>query len=154
MNDVNDFWRKCSSCKHPILYGAKYQSCSVSTCKKYVYCSVSCWNVHVPVMNHKNAWAEEETAPKASSGENVNRQTRRIIVNKKSSTKKSSGDIPHEVLVVASKLKSYIKAKADMNTSANVMDRFSDIIRSYCDEAIEKATLEGRKTIMDRDFNK
>jgi histone H3/H4 len=57
-----------------------------------------------------------------------------------------------EVLVVASKLKNYIREKSGMNTSAAVLDRVSDQIRSLCDQAIDRAKAEGRKTVMDRDF--
>lgn len=58
-----------------------------------------------------------------------------------------------EVLIVVSKLKNYIKAEAEMNTSGNVADALSDIIRKLCDQAIEAARSEGRKTVMDRDFS-
>ena len=58
-----------------------------------------------------------------------------------------------DVLVVVSKLKNYIRSKADMNTSGNVTATLSDIIRRKCDEAIEKAKQDGRKTVMDRDFS-
>jgi histone H3/H4 len=64
----------------------------------------------------------------------------------------SDQNVPHEVLVVASKLKNYIRARSGMNTSANVMEALSDRIRSMCDEAIEKARSDGRKTVKDRDF--
>lgn len=57
-----------------------------------------------------------------------------------------------EVLVVASKLKNYIRAKSGMNTSAAVMEALSSKVRALCDQAIEKAKSEGRKTVMDRDF--
>ncbi len=57
-----------------------------------------------------------------------------------------------EVLVVASKLKNYIRAKSGMNTSSAVMGALSDKIRMLCDQAIESAKREGRKTVMDRDF--
>lgn len=57
-----------------------------------------------------------------------------------------------EVLVVASKLKNYIRDKSGMNTSAAVMSVLSDRIRQLCDQAIESAKSEGRKTVMDRDF--
>ncbi|MCM2277490.1 MAG: hypothetical protein NDJ89_05390 [Oligoflexia bacterium] len=57
-----------------------------------------------------------------------------------------------EVLVVASKLKNYIRTKSGMNTSAAVMEALSGKIRELCDQAIEKAKSEGRKTVMDRDF--
>lgn len=58
----------------------------------------------------------------------------------------------NEVLVVASKLKNYIRDKADMNTSANVMPALSARIRELCDQAVENARKDGRKTVMDRDF--
>ncbi len=57
-----------------------------------------------------------------------------------------------EVLVVASKLKNYIRTKSAMNTSSAVMGALSDKIRQLCDQAIERAKSEGRKTVMDRDF--
>lgn len=57
-----------------------------------------------------------------------------------------------EVLVVASKLKNYIRDKSGMNTSAAVMQALSGKIRQLCDQAIENAKREGRKTVMDRDF--
>jgi histone H3/H4 len=57
-----------------------------------------------------------------------------------------------EILVVVSKLKSYIKSAGDMNTAGNVAPRLSDIIRGLCDEAIQRAKSDGRKTVMDRDF--
>lgn len=57
-----------------------------------------------------------------------------------------------EVLVVASKLKNYIRSKAEMNTSASVMAVISDRIRELCDQAIENARNDKRKTVKDRDF--
>lgn len=59
-----------------------------------------------------------------------------------------------EVLVIASKLKNYIRDKSDgMNTSANVLTALSDKIRQMCDQAIENARADGRKTVKDRDFS-
>jgi histone H3/H4 len=57
-----------------------------------------------------------------------------------------------EVLVVASKIKNYIKSNSGMNTSAAVMDVLSSKIRQMCDQAIANAKNDGRKTVMDRDF--
>jgi histone H3/H4 len=57
-----------------------------------------------------------------------------------------------ESLVVASKLKTYIREKSGMNTSSAVIDAISDKIRHLCDTAIEAAKKDGRKTVMDRDF--
>jgi hypothetical protein len=74
-----DFWRRCNSCKKPIGYSDNYYVCNVSTCNRkrtgLVFCEVSCWDAHVPMMNHRESWAEERTAPtlvewtKALSGE-------------------------------------------------------------------------------------
>ena len=58
-----------------------------------------------------------------------------------------------EVLVVASKVKTYIKTQGDMKTSASVLSALSDKIRSMCDGAIESARSDGRKTVLDRDFS-
>ncbi len=57
-----------------------------------------------------------------------------------------------EILVVASKLKKHIRSTAGMSTAANVAPALSDIIRSLCVQAIEKAKADRRKTVMDRDF--
>ena len=62
-----DFWRRCSSCKTPIKYSAAYYVCSVSTCNRkrigYVFCSVHCWERHLPGARHKDAAAIEAKAP-------------------------------------------------------------------------------------------
>jgi len=59
----------------------------------------------------------------------------------------------NEVLVVASKIKTYIKSSEDMKTSAGVLDVLSDRLRAMCDQAIESARSDGRKTVLDRDFS-
>jgi histone H3/H4 len=59
----------------------------------------------------------------------------------------------NEVLVVASKVKNYIKDRGDMKTSGNVLQVLSDRIRSMCDDAIQSARNDGRKTVLDRDFS-
>lgn len=57
-----------------------------------------------------------------------------------------------QILVVASKVKAYIKEKSGMNTSATVMEALSKVIERECDKAIENAKDEKRKTVMDRDI--
>lgn len=144
MDENKSYWRRCGSCKKEINYGAIYQVCNVSSCKKLVFCSVDCWDLHNPVMNHKSSWAEEQRAPKKDDEEGP----KRILVTSKTL-------VPHEVadiLIVASKLKQYVKDKHDMNTSANVMEILSHHVRRLTDRATEKARSEGRKTLMDRDF--
>lgn len=81
-----DHWRKCNSCKKPIGYSGKYYVCNVSTCNRkrtgLVFCDVSCWDAHVPMMNHRESWAEERKAPtlaewtKTLSGEDKPKRTR------------------------------------------------------------------------------
>ena len=61
-------------------------------------------------------------------------------------------DEKKDVLVVASKVKAYIRDKSTMNTSAAVMEVLTGKVRELCDQAVAKAQAEGRKTVMDRDF--
>ena len=56
-----------------------------------------------------------------------------------------------EVLVVASKIKKYIRDSGDMKTSGNVLTALSGRLRSMCDQAIQNARSDGRKTVLDRD---
>lgn len=64
----------------------------------------------------------------------------------------TDGSTQKEVLVVVSKLKNYIRDASGMNTSGAVADVLSDIVRKLCNDAIESAKNDGRKTVMDRDF--
>ena len=77
---------------------------------------------------------------------------RRILVGSNAKTNINSEAFNKDVLIVASKLKKYIKDKHGLNTSANVMEALSNIVRVQCDRAVENAMREGRKTLMDRDF--
>ena len=58
-----------------------------------------------------------------------------------------------DVLVVVSKLKTFIRNSSGMNTSGNVAPVISQIVKGLCNQAIEKAKADGRKTVMDRDFS-
>lgn len=58
-----------------------------------------------------------------------------------------------ETLVVASKVKNYIKSVSEMKCSAKVIDHLSDKIREMCDAAIESAKNDKRKTVLDKDFS-
>jgi histone H3/H4 len=58
-----------------------------------------------------------------------------------------------QILVVASKVKTYIKEKSGMNTSATIMEALSKVVERECDKAIEHAKNEKRKTVMERDFS-
>lgn len=58
----------------------------------------------------------------------------------------------NEVLIVASKVKSYIKSTAGFNTSATAVDALSNKVKEVCDTAIEAARKDRRKTVKDRDI--
>ncbi len=152
-------WRKCSSCKKPIGFNTKYYVCSVSTCNGertgYVFCSVSCFEVHLPGARHKDAAAIESRSP-ASGGERA--PSRKIIASSGAPSATNFGggtntQVQREVLIVASRLKDYITARSEMNTSAGVMDVLSDHVRVLADRAIDNARADGRKTVLDRDFS-
>ena len=56
----------CSMCRTEIVVGAKLFRCSVSTCNsgrvKLVFCSVGCWDAHLPTARHRSAGAIDEVA--------------------------------------------------------------------------------------------
>lgn len=151
---LENSWRACGSCKKPIQLGARYYQCGIATCKKTAYCSMPCFDDHLPVFRHKDAWAEEKTAPKVKEAETASPTVSRLATAHLTQGAKTTAptDTPHDILIVASKLKDYVRAKSGLNTSANVLERLSDMIRLQCDKAIERAEKDNRKTVMDRDF--
>lgn len=161
-------WKRCSVCKRDLGFEAEFYECSVSTCTSGrhhpVFCSVSCWDQHVPVMRHRDAWAEQKRSPTraaweaeeahASGAASAAAPHRRIVVDPRAGAPAPSptAQAEAEVLIVASKLKAYIRARSGMNTSETVLDELSAIVRRLADGAIEQARLDGRRTVMDRDF--
>lgn len=61
--------------------------------------------------------------------------------------------VSDEILVVVSRFKSYVRERFDMKTSDTVMEALSDHLRGICHRAVDNAKTDGRKTIMDRDFD-
>lgn len=203
MSEEGQVWRHCSICKADIGFEQTYFVCSVSTCNRkrnpLYFCSLACWEAHLPMMRHRDAWAEQVTAPsaaewarqQAAGGDDddlgdeeepapsrrapafsetdmdettgvrriseeareayhASKGTRRVVVQ---SDEAPANELPRDILIVASKLKKYIKARSGMNTSDGVMSVLSDYVRKICNEAIRNAAREGRKTVMDRDFD-
>jgi len=187
----SEIWKRCSSCKQPIAFKAQYYVCSVSTCTRkrtgYSFCSVDCWETHLPMMRHREAWAVEEQAPtreqwareQADDGDDAPRSRgdapkpaerpapapapavlrreggggdggRRIAVP--AAPAPAAASVPKEVLVIASRMKDYIRGRYGMNTSDGVLDPLSDEVRRLCDRAVQVAREDGRKTVLDRDF--
>ena len=154
-------WRRCNACKNPITLGSMYWVCNVSTCNRkrtgLAFCSVSCWDVHLPSANHREAWAVEKTAPlslgeetRPANSEQPKRGQKRIV--RTESSGKAASEVPAEVLIVASRLKEYIRARSGFNTSDRVLSPLSELVRRVCDEAIRNAARAGRTTVLDRDI--
>jgi histone H3/H4 len=177
------YWRKCSSCKLDIGYRKTYYKCNVSTCNRnrtgLVFCSVPCFECHLPSARHRDAYAIEEKSPSfeqwkqelesedsapssapavakaPAPATNPNVANPRVFLvpkNPQGLTVKKVRET--EVLVVASKVKDYIRRNSEMNTSGEVLQALSDQIRSLCDKAMDSARADGRKTVMERDFKK
>ena len=154
---ADNTWRRCSACKKPIALEGTYWICNVSTCNRkrtgLAFCTVSCWEVHLPGANHRESWALERTAPatREEVAGDAPRPTRRRIATPPS-TRSGSTDPPEEGLIVASRLKDYVRARAGFNCSERVLEPLSILVRRACDEAIKNARREGRKTLLDRDI--
>lgn len=169
-------WKRCGVCKRDLGFDKAYYECSVSTCTSgrnhVVFCSVDCWNEHVPSMRHRDAWAIQKRSPTRGQWEHEQSElaraaaaekkpegetkpTRRIVAPPRSEPAPSAEphkDVSSEILVVASKVKAYVRARSGMNTSDAVMEKLSDTLREVLDRAIDHARFAGRKTVMDRDF--
>ena len=159
-------WNVCSTCKKPIGFGQTYYLCNVSTCNRkrtgFYFCAVACWDAHVPMMRHRDAWAEQNVAPSRIQWEQAQQaeQDKAVAAQARAESLRAAApigpahteDLPRDVLIVVSKLKNYIKQHSNMNTSESVTEVLSDHIRDICAQAIANAAEEGRKTVMDRDF--
>jgi hypothetical protein len=160
-------WRPCSSCKGDIDFEEVYYVCDVPTCNRgstdLRFCSVECWDVHVPVMRHRNPGAVEKRAPSQTEWERQNPKTSpppsrpstaagQVDEATGGAAELNDEGLPRDVLVVVSKLKAYVRARSGMNTSDGVMEILSDRLRALCDEGIRNAARAGRKTVLDRDL--
>ena len=58
-----------------------------------------------------------------------------------------------EILVVASKVKSFIKENGECNTSGETIEAISKIVEKVLTSAIQSAKAQGRKTVMARDVS-
>lgn len=155
--DAN-FWKKCSTCKKPIGFGARYYVCSVSTCNGertgYVFCSISCFDAHLPGARHRQAGAIEKMSPKSATETSSRTLIKPApVAGASTSTFSGAKPVPKDVLIIASRLKEYVTARSDFNTSASVMDVLSEYVRVVTDRAIDNARADGRKTVLDRDFD-
>lgn len=161
------YWKHCSTCKKEIPFRARYHACNVSTCNRghtaLAFCSVECWDSHVPLLRHRDAWAVEQTAPSREEWQREQAEEQAAAERREARAAapppearplppRNDAELPRDVLIVVSKLKAYVRARSGMNTSDAVIDVLSDKVRELCDRALEKAAQAGRKTLLDRDF--
>ena len=174
MTDSAREWRKCSACRKTIDFGATCYNCSVSTCQRtrtsVVFCSVQCWQAHDASVRHRDAWAEEASAPskvewletqREAEASSAPKPGRRVVdtaprqASPGPPTRSAEGSEQEtDVLVVVSKLKKYIRGRSGMNTSDGVVRVLSDHLRDLSTAAIRVAASDERRTVMDRDFAK
>lgn len=161
-------WKVCSICKKELAFESQYYVCSVSTCQRkrtgLFFCSLPCFEAHLPMMRHRDAWAEQTKAPTKSQAEAEaaaeeaekqeppraeNQEKRRIVVPAAVAASQLDTD---DVLVVVSKLKKFIRDQSGMNTSDSVTNVLSRHLRELSIKALRVAAADERKTVMDRDF--
>lgn len=182
MESQRAYWRLCSSCKKELPFESTYYACSVSTCNRkrmaLTFCSLPCFEAHVPTVRHREAWAEQQRAPtlleferevaeeeapepttpsphSAASPRPSAAGTRRVVssvVRGETDSALQQQGVPRDILIVVSKLKAYVRARSGMNTSDGAMEVLSDLVRELCDGAIGRAASDGRKTVLPRDF--
>src|SRR5687767_7267264 len=123
---MSDVWMVCSACRKEIHFGKVYWVCSVSTCNRnrtrLVFCSVACWDSHVAILRHRDAWAVEERAPSRAEWEArepdeapdaapASTAPRRVVAPPpapspaSSSNPALSSNVERDILIVMSKMK-------------------------------------------------
>jgi histone H3/H4 len=170
-------------CKVGIGFESEYFTCSVSTCNRkrtgLFFCSLACFEAHLPTARHRDAWAESQRSPsiaaaqaerQAEAGDEEDSEEldeapaapqRRIVSGARPAhhappeeAAQERGESGSDVLIVVSKLKKYVRDRSGMNTSDAVVAVLSDHLRELCREAIRQAGQDGRRTVLDRDFTK
>jgi hypothetical protein len=174
-------WLRCTECKTEIPFLGRHYVCSVSTCKRskmrLVFCSVICWDSHLSMVRHRDAWAEEAVAPSKDAWQRelaeqaqapapapvpaavsaASAPARRVVGDASPATAAQLEGVQlanvadKDILIVVSKLKKYIKDRSGMNCSDAVADALSDCVRALCDDSIRAAARDERKTVLDRD---
>ncbi|MBI4508198.1 MAG: hypothetical protein HY698_01095 [Deltaproteobacteria bacterium] len=68
----DDTFAVCSMCRKKIPLGSRYFRCSVTACNagrlKLMFCSLACWDAHLPTARHRNASCIEELAEVKAQG--------------------------------------------------------------------------------------
>ena len=108
----------------------------------------------MPGAKHRDAGAIEKRSPSSLQQEVASVPKRILISNSISGSTQTNlkSSMSNETLVVVSKMKQYIREVSEMNTSEDVNQIISEMIRIECDKAIVNARADARKTVMARDF--
>lgn len=165
------FWKKCSTCKKEIPFGALYSQCSVSTCQNgrmaLQFCSVACWDAHLGFARHREATADEMRAPSkerfleeentaSAAPASTNVPVKRVLVNQSANNTPpklhNKGVYDVDTLTVVSKVKLYIRERSEFNTSQCFIDALTRKVVDTCLKGIDNARAAGRKTVMGRDI--
>jgi histone H3/H4 len=158
MAEERSYFRKCTTCRIDIDFEQAYFRCSVSTCNRkrltLVFCSVPCWEAHLADARHRDAWAEKDQAPTLQAWE-AERRALAVKDERRATPEplvpRGAGRHGYDVLVVATKLKEYIRERASMSTSDRAFGFLSDHLRAVADQSARAAAADRRKTILDRD---
>ncbi len=58
----------------------------------------------------------------------------------------------NEMMIKKSLVQDYIKSKGDYRVSRESFDALSDLVMDLCDEAMDRASMNRRKTLQAQDF--
>jgi hypothetical protein len=95
----------------------------------------------------EEAAAKEARISRAERDEGASARAEQVEVR----MSKTEEAVLRETLIVASRLKKYIKDRSGLKTSDGVMVPLSDIVRVAADRAIRNAAAAGRSTVLERD---
>ncbi len=76
---------------------------------------------------------------------------RKKVAKKKVARKRTSKKAAAEMLLVGSKVKAALRSQ-DVNVSADAADALNGVVHWYIDQAVKRATANGRKTVRPYDF--
>jgi hypothetical protein len=126
-------WMHCSACRRDIAFGAAHWVCSVSTCNRarmrLVFCSVACWDSHVAMLRHRDAWAVEAKAPTAEAwaAEEATRAAEAEEADEREATKPQFPP-PGPAPAPARRVAATPPARTAMGTSSELADAERDIL--------------------------
>lgn len=74
------------------------------------------------------------------------------MAKKKKAAKTKKAAKKSELLIKKSLVQDYIKSKGDFRVSKESFEALSDLVMDLCDEAMDRAEMNRRKTLQKQDF--